>query len=318
MCASTIRAFALESHTCTTEPSQRLSPDAPFPPFVLMPSEAGEVALRSVEFALTPDAIARALVGQKLYAKTRWLVLERLGQYALVQVELTPPVFVEGRKLLFPTIVSARVFATPEETKFIESSHTDVMNPTEMALTARLAKARCAVVRGRGLHIGFVLDANFTYIDIHDTIPPFEPRLYSLFKEALPLIEYAVIGRPIFTYLDKLVAKACTTTVMLPCRTDEVEVEGKTVLYLNENPKIPEELELVGCDLTLRTFKELYPNVKPMFTNLCSRHFDAQAGYHLARCCDVKRGHVLDGRVALVSAYPRIDEIASAVNELLI
>jgi hypothetical protein len=283
-----------------------------------MPDECGEVVVQEVQFALAPDDIARNVVGKRIYTKTRFIILKRGEQYALVVIEKTPPIFVDGKKLLFSTILGAKLLASPSDTRFAVSPTTDVLCPTQMCVLARLHKARCMVVQGRGLHVSFVLDPEFTYLDVHDTIPPFEPRLLSLVRDALPLIRHAVIPRPALTYLDKLVARCDAPCVLLPCDAETFEAKGKDVRYINRHPALPEgDVALVGCDLTLRTFRELYPGVKPEFTNICPRQLYDMKGYHIARCCEVKHGFKIKDNLALVSSYPKLVEVASAINTLL-
>lgn len=282
-----------------------------------MQSECGEVVLLDVGFELEPTIVVRQVVGKRIYSKTRYLVLRRGAGHMLVEIETAPPALVNGKKILITRITEASVLANARETVFCINKGIDVQNATQMARHAKLMGARCLVIQGKGMHIGFVLDPSLMYIDIHDVIPPLEPRLFTLFAEAIPLIRHAVVGRPMLTFLDKLGASSNYESIMYPCETDAIEIRDKTVHYLNRAPpSMPPDIELIGCDVSLRTFMALY-GVKPAFTNICPRLLDTRNGYHLARCCEIKRGWCVDERLALVPNYPHIDEIAGAVNELL-
>jgi hypothetical protein len=102
-------------------------------------------------------------------------------------------------------------------------------------------------------------------------------------------------------------------------------LEGeKDSFYLDKKPEfLKEELEdisLVGCDLSLRIFKIIY-GVEPEFFNFCPKKTALESqmkGPMLTKCCEVKEGHELIGKVAIVPWGATQKEVEDALNELLI
>jgi hypothetical protein len=130
------------------------------------------------------------------------------------------------------------------------------------------------------------------------------------------LVDLPVV--PIYEEIDlnHLELQVKTATVMFPCRASGITSEKK-VLFLDETPRSPGEVTLVGCDLSRRIYHSIYKQ-KPVHVNMCPRDLAPKDDrYRIVKCCRVREGFEIEGRTATVPWGATVREVAEAISALL-
>jgi hypothetical protein len=239
-----------------------------------------EICVKNVE-SLSESWIRRNFENEKIYKKTRFLVLKKGKRCRIVEVRKKKSSF------LFSRIIGMKFLA---EARWLEKE-IDVMDKGEMAeLSAPL------VVKGKYGYVSFIFDEVPAKVEVVDVVPPFPSRLFMVAKECRKHLKKSVILREKLIDLRKYAGK----NVIFPCSSS-----GIGEIYLDDFPDLKtKNVTLVGCSLSKKIFIEVYGE-EPKFIDICPKKF-AGKGRKLIRCCDAKKVEV-EGEIAIVpwSAEPK-------------
>lgn len=285
----------------------------------MFPNHCKEVSVKHVSFELTPDNIRSFLKGRRAYIRTRYYVFNSGEKWAVARV-----VKEESNEVL-QKIASVEVLALPHETSYIEDPDLEVLSASSMGSMREALGTRCVVVKGKSEHVSFFIEEPPQWVTVFDVVPPRPSKLLSLVGRALDsdLQDRYVKVRVEEIDLNSLVREGGTGTVMYPCRASGL-VSGKRVLYLDETPELSREeasaVTLVGCSLSARIFKAVY-GIEPRLVNMCPKDLlrdRAIQGPVLVKCCRVKEGYEIQGRVGIVPWGARAPEVAGALRAILV
>jgi hypothetical protein len=279
----------------------------------MMPEHYVEVSIKNVDFDLNKEEIAERLKGETTYRTTRFLLLNRNDDWAIVKINK------KREAKLFPRIVGIKVLALPEDTAFEEREDIDVHNRTLMGRVASSRKEKAVVVKGRFGHVSFIIDEPVLNIRVLDVVPP-QSRLMILAEEVLRIapIKRAVNLVPELIDLSGLISEVETEFVVLPCRASEL-TSPKKHFFLDENPKITDEelknITLVGCRLSKNIFRSVYKR-DPLLKNICPKDLMKDDGLTLTRCCMYEEVRV-EGNTVFVPWGATVQDINYALKKLV-
>jgi hypothetical protein len=284
----------------------------------MFPAHCKEVSVHSVKFDLTEEAIGDYLTGRKAYIRTRFVVLNRGGQWAVASVDK------ESRNCVLQVVSSVTMVSLPRDTTFVDDPSLDVLSASEMGRIQETIGTRCVVVRGRSEHVSFFVEEDPFEMTVFDVIPPSPTKLVGLVEEALRsllqdrYLRYDVIELD----LNALGGLSYAKHVLFPCRASGLDHVAK-LGYMDDPPELtPEQLgqvQVVGCSLTARVFQAVYGS-EPRLINMCPVDLLADAGVEgpvLTKCCKVKEGFEIRGNVAVVPWGARVTEVADALKALI-
>ncbi len=285
----------------------------------MMPKHCKEVGIKEVDYHLTEKEIKNHLMGRKIYTLTRYLILNRGKEWAVVELKK------RDIRALFREVVGVEVISLPKETVFVEEPKVDVLNPTSMTELAMEHPGKTVIIKGMYEHISFVNNPKFKELMVVDVAPPTPSKLSTLLSEALSLnmINIPVNIQTKVIDLNQLANDVSSKAVMFPCYCSGLKF-GTRTLYLDKHPKLKkgdiDEVTLIGCELSKRIFKELYGET-PKFLNICPKeHLDRSIKDQiiLTRCCKVKEGYKIEGNTAIVPWGATHIEVIEAIEKLLI
>ena len=95
-----------------------------------VPSRYREVSVADVDVPLEPEPLRSLLTTRPAYRRTRYLVVRRGGQTALVELVAA------GRTDLFTPVTDIVVLAGPQETEYLVRPDLDTAVPSELARAA--------------------------------------------------------------------------------------------------------------------------------------------------------------------------------------
>ena len=96
----------------------------------MLPGHCKDVAVKRVDFELSPENIEREIQGKKAYTRCDHYILRNGANMAVIEI-----VKAEGKDLFRP-IIEHRILSLPKDVKFIENDTVDVINPSAMARVA--------------------------------------------------------------------------------------------------------------------------------------------------------------------------------------
>ncbi|HEX6327566.1 MAG TPA: hypothetical protein VFZ72_13425 [Jiangellaceae bacterium] len=278
----------------------------------LTPDRYREVTLAEMEVPLTQHALSEVLVGREAYRRTRFIIVRRGIEVALVEVTKasTAP--------LFSPITAVRVLAEPDECRFVHAPEVDTAVPSSLAAVAGgLGKqVRCVIVQGKYGHVSFVLDPAPIRIRIVETIPPSPPKLVDQVRrllevaDDLPPIEVV----PELIDLHELATALPSDHYLLPCRAGETAPPGARVDYLDERPPKADWV-LVGCARSREIHRWCYGG-EPPTVNTCPRDLATGGGPTLTKCCLLEEEIAIDGLQATVPWGASLAEVRSGIAAL--
>ena len=255
----------------------------------MIPDHCKNVSKHKVNFELTPEKINRQLLDSKIYKGTEFLILNNRNAWSVVRVEKTP------RRGLFWKVTGVEIISKPEDTIYLEDTTIDVLNKNMMVQVADENPDKVVVVKGAFEHVSFVTPGPAIDLLILEVIPPEPPKLNSLVKNLLKIKSYS---KPIrFTEktvdITSFIENEKSEIIILPCNASGLKTD-KNILHLDEKPELDpvdkNSMTLIGCDLSLRIFKELY-NFEPRFINICPAKLANEfikTSPVLVKCCQVK------------------------------
>ncbi|HTY47924.1 MAG TPA: hypothetical protein VMB46_09720 [Methanomassiliicoccales archaeon] len=278
----------------------------------MLPDHCKDVSVREVDFELTKENIDRHTTGKKAYTRTEYIVLRHGKEHAVVRV------FKEGGTELFRPISAHKIVSLPTDTVFIKDENVDVLSRAQMVKVALAHPGKTVVVQGLFNHVSFASGREAIELRVLDVVPPAPSKLSVLVGKALDvgLVDLPVVPINEEIDLNRLELQVKTRTVMFPCRASGITTE-KNVLFLDETPRLKEEVTLVGCDLSRRIFHSLYKQ-KPIHVNMCPRDLAPKDGrYRIVKCCRVREGFEIEGTTATVPWGATVREVADAISALL-
>jgi hypothetical protein len=284
----------------------------------MMPAHCKDVAFKRVGFPLTENDIGQRLIGQKVFTRTDYFILDNSGKFAVVRV-----VKKKGIEL-FREVIGVDVLSLPEGTAFVRDPSCDVLNLHSMAQKAAEHNEDMVVVQGAFEHVSFIKGGKQPVrLRVIDFVPPYPSKTLRMVEDVLRsgMIQTPILVEPVMVDVLALLASRKPDTVMFPCEAGRLELDGRPVIYLDKAPPLDagRMVTLVGCQLSLKIFRHVYGREPMEFKNVCPRELaraDIQQGrLHIARCCDVHRVKVEDG-LALVPYGASMRDMAEAILAL--
>jgi hypothetical protein len=285
----------------------------------MFPDHCKEVSVKRVDFPLTTEDIKSNLMSKKAYKRTQFIALNNGDDWALVEIQK------EMESDLFGTITGIDILSLPDSTFYYEDNSIDVLSPTMMAEKAAELHHRTLIIKGKFEHVSFIHNEILRPLMIYEVGPPYPPKLLEIVIDALSSGNVKVPVRivPNIQNLNDLAKKSEKDIIVFPCQASQLEDDRRT-LYLDDLPEISNKdlgnMALIGCDLSLRIFKEHY-GIEPEFHNFCPKiraEEDDPEIKTLTKCCQVKKGYSLSKNIALVPWGATQREVEDALNELLI
>ncbi len=275
----------------------------------LTPDRYREVTLAEMQVPLTQDALREVLIGREAYRRTRFIIVRRGSEIALVEVTKASTV------PLFSPITSVRLLAGPDECRFVHAPEADTAIPSSLAAVASGLEdhPRCVIVQGKYGHVSFVLDPAPIRIRIVETVPPHPPKLVDQVRrlldvaDDLPPIEI----EPALIDLHELARTRPSDHYLLPCRAGETAPPGARVDYLDERPARADWV-LVGCARSREIHRWCYGD-EPPFVNACPRDLAADGEPTLTKCCLFEEQIDVDGAKVTVPWGASLAEVKSGM-----
>lgn len=278
-----------------------------------MPGRYREVAVTTVDFALTEPLLRRHFLGREAYRRTGYVVVHGPGGVALLEVEKSS---VEG---LFSPITRVDLLAGPGEAVFIHAADVDLGVPSQVCRAAveQAPGVRCAVIHGMYEHVSFILDPAPIRVRVAEVAPPYPPKLLDQAQRVLDVAEdlAPILLEPqIFDLLDLANARSADR-YLFPCRGSGIAPSGKQVFYLDERPPRRDWL-LVGCERSRQIHRHFYGDEAP-YVEMCPRELVKPATVTtLTKCCGLEAGVVQDGAMTVVPWGATLDEVYHGMRRL--
>jgi hypothetical protein len=280
---------------------------------MIIPEHCREVSLWKVGFKLDAASIRKNLKGKEAYTRTKYAVLNRGKQYAVVELKKT------NRRTLFNDITSVRIVSLPKDTAFVEDPDVDVLSRPLLAERAARSGKETVIVKGLFEHVSFVHRLKFKNIRILEVAPPFPPKLTTLARMALETEDVETPVKMVEELIDirKLAEKAKTKEILFACEAAGTKIPGKKSLYIDQNPEI-KDATIVGCELTKKVAKHLYGKSLP-FIDICPKSLVKKSSMPtLVKCCELQTtGFTKDGKLAMVPWGAKVSDVVGAMKYLL-
>jgi hypothetical protein len=277
----------------------------------VLPGHCKDVAVKNVDFPLTPEDIARHVKGKKAYTRCDHYVLRNVDDWAVVRV-----VKADGKELFRP-IIEHEVISLPSDTIFVDDPSVDVLNIPAMAAVAQQHPSLTVVVQGTFNHISFIQPTEIVPLQVLDLVPPSPSKLSVLVDRALAagLVDRPVVPRFHDINLNMLADDVATEAVMFPCHASGLRSDRPSY-YLDQVPNVDREVTLIGCELSHRIYRSLYPDDIARI-EMCPQELAPRDGRpRLVKCCKVRDGYQIKGDTAIVPWGATVREVADAINAL--
>ncbi len=278
----------------------------------MLPDHCKDVSIREVDFSLTEENIAKHIVDKKAYTRTDHMVLRHGDRSAVIRVTKAP-----GKELFRP-IIEHEILSMPEDTVYVEDESIDILNPAAMVALASEHPGKTVVVQGIFNHVSFV-EAGMRPLRLRvlDTVPPYPSKMSVLVERAIAsgYVDLPILQENEDIDLNDHEPEVTTPSVMFPCKASGLHSERK-VYFLDETPKMEEDVTLIGCDLSQRIFRSVYRRDVDLI-NVCPWDLIPDDDVPtIVKCCKIKNGHRIDGTVAVVPWGATIPEVAEAIVAL--
>lgn len=284
----------------------------------MIPRHCGDVGVQDVKFELTEQNLKKHFLGRKSYTRTMFYAVTNSDDWSVVQVSK------KSTKALFQLIESVKIVSLPERTRFVNESELEVLDMGNLLTVQSRHPGKLVLIKGRFEHISFVDVKLPARIKIVDIVPPRPSKLEflirSLVKANPSLLDLCVE----LVDIAELANDERGGVLVLPCRASyegmDEEPGSRERFYLDQAPELTEKqvksAVLIGCPLSARIFEELYGS-KPRLSNICAREtveMMEDSPPTIARCCKVKEGVEVDGRMIVVPWGANICEVAEALR----
>lgn len=275
------------------------------------------LSVQEVDIPLTAADVRAHLLGREVYRRTEFLVLRHGEATALVWVAKA------AAEPLFSPVTELTYLAGPDEIAWVDAPDVDVGNATAMAAAVRTAPpGRAAyVVCGRHEHVNFLWRPQPLRVCVTEVVPPEPPKLLDqarqavAFDEDLPPIELELDA----VRIADLVADHPAPAYLLPCRGCGVEMTAP-LSFLDTRPAERGDWTLIGCERSRQFHEHFYGDAPPQ-VDLCPlarlEGAGADGSLALAKCCLWERGVEMRGRIAVVPWGANLDEVRSALRQLV-
>lgn len=278
----------------------------------LSPDRYREVTLAEMQVPLTHDALTKVLVGREAYRRTRFIVVRRGTEVALVEVTKA------SAAPLFSPITAVHVLAGPDECRFVHAPEADTAVPSDLAAVASgLEKhARCVIVQGKYGHVSFLLNPAPVRIRIVETVPPQPPKLVDQVRRLLDVADDLppIEVEPVLIDLHELARARPSDHYLLPCRAGDTAPPGARLDYLDERPPRADWV-LVGCARSREIHRWCYGD-EPPTVNACPRELAARGEPTLTKCCLLEEEIAVDGSLVTVPWGASLAEVKSGIAAL--
>lgn len=207
------------------------------------PGRYREVSVVDVDVPLDAEPLRALLTSRPVYRRTRYLVVRRGPETALVEVATSTTV------PLFRPVEDVVLLAGPHETAYLHLPELDPGVPSDLVRAAGHAPdARCVVLEGRYGHVSFVLDPDPLRLQVLDVAPPWPAKLVDQVERVLATDDDlpAVLPVPRVVTLTDLLPTGGREHYLLQCRGGGMDVPGAVVSYLDQVPPAA-DWTLVGC-----------------------------------------------------------------------
>lgn len=275
----------------------------------LTPDRYREVTVAEVDVPLTGEALSRWFLGREAYRRTRFIVVTRGREVALVRVGKT------STEPLFAPITSVELLAGPDQCRLVEAAEVDTAVPTQLVAAARASGggARAVVVRGRYGHVSFVLAPDPLPVRVVETVPPEPPKLVHQVQRLLDVADDLppVHIEPELVDLHDLAATRTANHYLLPCRSGHTAPPGARVDYLDERPPRADWV-LVGCARSREIHRWCYGDDAP-YVDSCPRNLIVGDGPVLTKCCMFEEEISVEGDVVTVPWGASLAEVRSGL-----
>ncbi|HEX5534038.1 MAG TPA: hypothetical protein VFX33_09895 [Actinomycetales bacterium] len=279
-----------------------------------MPVRYREVAVTSVDFALTEARLRGHFQGREAYRRTGYVVVHGHGQVALLQVEKAPT------EDLFSPITGVDLVAHPDETAFVHAPDVDLGVPYQVCRAAlrQAPGARCVIVQGLYEHVSFIIDPAPITVRLAEVAPPHPPKLLDQARRVLEVAEELppVVLKPEILDLVQLAASHPAERYLFPCRGSGIAPEGTEVFYLDERPP-RQDWVLIGCERSRQIHRHVYGD-EAAAVEMCPREL-VQRGTDpvLTKCCRLEEGVIQDGNVTVVPWGATLAEVRTGLRRLV-
>jgi hypothetical protein len=284
----------------------------------MLPNHCRNVSVRNVNYELKQENIEKELLDSNIYKGTDYLILNNADTWAIVRIGKTP------LASLFWKVTSVEIVAVPENTVFYTDPEVDVLNKNSMAEALEKFPGKTVVVKGKFEHVSFITPEPIVTLNVLEVVPPEPPKLSILISE---LLKFESFSKPVkFTEhiinIESMIEKKDKSQILLfPCRTSGSSDEVNN-LFLDEMPELNSSLKdrinLVGCELSLKIFREVY-GFSPRFINICPTKLAIDQTFEgpvLIKCCKAKSFERQDNLLIVPWGVTYID-LKEALNELL-
>ncbi len=278
----------------------------------MIPGHCKNISVREVDFSLTANNIGEHIKDKKAYTRTEFIILRNGDQFAVVRVSKKNGVD------LFRPIIEHEILSLPEETVFVIDESVDVMNASQLARLAEENFGKTVVVQGMFNHVSFARSGNAIEVSVLDVVPPSPSKLSVLVEKALDsyLSEFPIVPSYQEIDINDLANRARSKAIVFPCKASGL-ISDKETYFLDQTPALPDDITLIGCDLSQRIFRSLYRRDARRIT-MCPRDLAPKDGRkRIVKCCLVKEGFEVDGDLAVVPWGATVKETSDALKVLL-
>lgn len=282
-----------------------------------MPVRYREVAVSTVDLALTASELRGHFIGREAYRRTGYVVVHGRSpdEVALLRVRTL------SRAPLFSPITQVELLAGPDEAVYVHAPEVDLGIPYQLGRAARqhAPGVRCVIVQGRYEHVSFILDPDPIRVRLAEVAPPYPAKLLDQAQRVLDVAEDLPpikLEPQIFDLLELATARPAER-YLFPCRGSGIAPEGSEVFYLDERPP-RHDWVLVGCERSRQIHRHFYGDVPPNI-EMCPRALVGPGPNPiLTKCCDLEEGVVQDGMMTVVPWGASLNEVHAGLRRLVV
>jgi hypothetical protein len=279
-----------------------------------MPGRYREVAVTTVDFALTEAGLRGFFQGREAYRRTRYVVVHGPGGVALLQVDKA------STEPLFSPITRIEVLAGPGDAVFLHAAAVDLGIPSQVCAAAveQAPGVRCVIIQGRYEHISFIVNPAPIRVRLAEVAPPYPPKLLDQARRVLEVAEDLppiVLEPQVFDLVD-LATRRPAERYLFPCRGSGIAPEGAEVFYLDERPP-RRDWVLVGCERSRQIHRHFYGD-EPPGIEMCPRDLVTPGPDPiLTKCCNLEVGVVQDATMTVVPWGATLEEVHAGLRRLV-
>jgi hypothetical protein len=278
----------------------------------VVPGEYRGVAVSTVECELDQAALARHFIGLEAYRRTRFIVVRKSEQTAIIAVRK------KSEEPLFSPITEVHLLVGPADCAYLDQPEIDTAVPTALARAAlkHAPGTRGVVVQGSYGHVNFIVDPAPLRVTVREVVPPYPAKLFDQTRRLLAVAEHLPPIELVqdVVELQQLARSKPSSRYLLPCRGGGVSDDSATTAYLDERPE-QTPWTLIGCERSQQIHEWCYGERAEQI-DICPRKRAGTAGAVLTKCCLLEQHiDVEDGRV-VVPWGASLAQISAALTAL--